>query len=202
MRLYGVNIVVCLSIAIGALVWRTNNFSSFTYETHRRIAVESSPIKLSDWKLQNSQGETVYLSNLSEKTLLVDFVYTRCPTICRALGSRYQQLQRMIEASGNDQIALLSISIDPSFDTPDMLNRYQARYKGNSDTWHLARPIDNESLQALIDETGLQVIPDEFGGFMHSDAIHLIEKNELTKINNWDSKDWERFIHAKNELSF
>jgi len=129
---YTIGIALSLSIAIGALSWRTNNFSSFTYETNRRTSVESSPIRLSDWQLQNSDGDTVYLSELSDKTLLVDFIFTRCPTICQALGTRYQQLQHTISESGNDQIALLSISIDPTFDTPERLSAYQQRNKGNT----------------------------------------------------------------------
>lgn len=200
MLVYSVNILLSLGIVVGALAWRTNHLSSFTYEANRRASVESTPIELSDWKLQDSHGEIVRLSELSGNTLLVDFVYTRCPTICRALGSRYQQLQRVIEASGNEQITLLSISIDPDYDTPENLALYRKRYKGQEDTWLLARPIDDKALRTLIAETGLRVIPDEFGGLMHSDAIHLMEGRSLVKIDDWDSSDWERVINSDTEF--
>lgn len=196
MVVYAVNIVVCLSIAVGVLAWRTNSFSSFTYETNRRVSVEAKPVQLSDWQLQNSDGDTIYLSELSNEILFVDFVYTRCPTICRALGSRYEQLQRVINSSDNHQISLLSISIDPVHDTPKQLNLYQKRYNGQKDTWHLARPVDEDVLRLMISEIGLRVIPDEFGGLAHSDAIHLIENRKLTKIKPWDSTDWEKIINA------
>lgn len=194
MYVYALNIVVSLSIALGALAWRTNNFSSFTYETDRRTSVEASPVKLSDWQLQNTDGETIHLSDLSNQLLLVDFVYTRCPTICRALGSRYEQLQRVINTSGNQKITLLSISIDPVFDTPKQLDLYQKRYSGSEDTWHLARPDNEQTLQQIISETGLRVISDEFGGLTHSDAIHLVKDRMLIKIESWDSTDWETLI--------
>lgn len=198
MLVYAINIVLSLSLVAGTLAWRTDNFSAFTYETERRMSVEKKPVRLSDWQLQNSDGEIVSLSELSQKPVLVDFIYTRCPTICRALGSRYQQLQRAINTSGNDHIALLSISIDPVYDTPAQLNLYQQRYKGQKKTWHLARPIDEQALKLLIAETGLRVIPDGMGGLMHSDAIHLIQNRMLSRINPWDSSDWERVIHANN----
>jgi len=198
MPVYPISIITSLSIAVGALMWRTDNFSSFTYETNRRNSVETTPIELSDWQLQNSDGETVYLSELSDKTLLVDFIFTRCPTVCRALGSRYQQLQRMINDSGNDQTALLSISIDPTFDTPERLSLYQEYYKGQKDTWYLARPVNENTLRSMTAETGLRVIPDEIGGFSHSDAIHLIQQQTLKKINAWDSTEWEYLISQNN----
>ncbi len=194
MAVYAMNIVLSLSIALGLLAWRTSNFSSFTYETDRRNAVEARPVQLSDWQLQSSNGKTVYLSELSDQLLLVDFVYTRCPTICRALGSRYEQLQRVINSSGNTQITLLSISIDPIYDTPQQLNSYRKRHNGLKDTWQLARPITDHAFQTIISETGLRVIPDKFGGFTHSDTIHLIENRKLTKIKPWSSTDWENII--------
>lgn len=196
MVVYAVNIIVCLSITVGVLAWRTNNFSSYTYENNRRVSVVANPVQLSDWQLQNSDGGTITLSELSDEILLVDFVYTRCPTICRALGSRYEQLQRVINSSDNHQISLLSISIDPVHDTPKQLDLYQKTYNGQKDTWHLARPVDEDALRLMISETGLRVIPDEFGGLMHSDAIHLIKNRTLKKIESWDSNDWENIINA------
>lgn len=194
MSLYAFNIAIALAIAIGALTWRTQTFSSFTYETHRRHSVTATPVSLSDWQLQDTSGELIQLSDLSSQLLLVDFVYTRCPTICRALGSRYEQLQKAINASGNKNITLLSVSIDPTYDTPENLNLYQKRYKGLTGTWKLARPVNDQALRSIISDTGIRIIPDEFGGLTHSDAIHLVENGILKKIDSWDSIYWEKLI--------
>ncbi len=193
---YPLSIVLSASIALGAIAFRTHGFSSFTYETNRQKVVEAEPIKLSNWQLQSANGNQIQLSELFDQILLVDFVYTRCPTICRALGSRYQQLQRVINESGNENISLLSISIDPTFDSPKQLNRYQKRYSDVTDSWQLARPISDEAFELMISEVGLRIIPDEYGGLAHSDAIHLIENGTLTKIDSWDSDSWEKLIET------
>ncbi len=194
MYIYALNIVVALAIAIGVLTWRTQSFSSFTYETHRRNSVKATPVNLSDWQLQDTNGELIQLSDLSNQLILVDFVYTRCPTICRALGSRYEQLQKAINTSGKKNITLLSVSIDPFYDTPEKLNQYQERYNGLTATWKLARPVNDQALRSIISDTGVRIIPDEFGGLAHSDAIHLVENGILKKIDNWDSIYWEKLI--------
>lgn len=191
---YPLSIALSASIALGAISLRTHGFSSFTYETNRQKMVEAKPIELSSWQLQSANGNQTQLSELANQILLVDFVYTRCPTICRALGSRYQQLQRVINESGNENISLLSISIDPTFDSPKQLTRYQKRYSDATDSWQLARPVNDEAFELMISEVGLRIIPDEYGGLAHSDAIHLIESGTLTKIDSWDSDSWEKLI--------
>ena len=60
----------------------------------------------------------------------------------------------------------------------------------------MARPVNHEVLDVMKMETGLRVIPDEFGGLAHSDAIHLIENGALTKIESWESEVWEGIINA------
>ena len=189
-----------LIMMIGLLMWRTDGFSSYTYESNRRSSIQDKPVEVSDWKLQNSRNEMTSLSSFEEGLLLVDFIYTRCPTVCRALGSRYSQLQTLIDANPSSDIKLLSISIDPEFDTPSRLKLYQQAHKGNEESWDLARPINQITLDNILKETGVRVIPDEIWGFAHSDSIHVIQNGLLTSIKNWDSSDLDSLIQRNLKL--
>lgn len=193
---YALCILMSLIVVVSILGWRTNGFTDYTYETARRTGVEETPVHLTSWRLQTVSGSHVDLAAFGEDLLFVDFIYTRCPTICRSLGSRYQQLQALIESSGSDDVTLLSVSIDPEYDTPDRLALYRETHKGRAGTWKLARPADRQVLDAIVSETGLRVIPDALGGYSHSDSIHVIQDGALKLIEDWDSTNLETLIRG------
>jgi protein SCO1/2 len=149
---------------------------------------------VSDWRLQDAQGDFVRLSDWRDDTLLVGFIYTRCPSVCVALGSRYQQLQRTLQANPSTDVHLLSISIDPARDTPAHLAEYRRRHAGQPASWTVARPTDAQVLDDMIRETGLRVIPDGRGGFSHSESLHWIRDGRLLRISDWREPELEKMI--------
>ena len=178
-----------------ALLWqRTAGFSAFTYETWRRVEVAREAAPVSDWRLQDAQGDFVHLSDWGDQTLLVGFIYTRCPSVCVALGTRYRQLQRTLQAGTSSGVHLLSISIDPDWDTPARLAEYRRRHGGLPGSWTVARPADAQVLGDLIKETGLRVIPDGSGGFAHSESLHWIRDGQLLRISDWRDPELEQLI--------
>ena len=187
--------IVLAGCLVAALLWqRTAGFSAFTYETWRRVEVAREAAPVSDWRLQDAQGDFVRLSDWRDQTLLVGFIYTQCPSVCVALGSRYQQLQRTLQAGTSTDVHLLSISIDPAQDTPARLAEYQRRHAGLKASWTVARPADAQVLDDLIRETGLRVIPDRFGGFSHSESLHWIRNGQLLRISDWRDPELEKLV--------
>lgn len=80
--------------------------------------------------LVNQDGKKVDLRLLlldSEKPVFVDFVFTTCTTICPVMSSGFANFQKRLgENAGSVQ--LVSISIDPDNDTPEVMKEYLARY--------------------------------------------------------------------------
>ena len=82
-----------------------------------------------DVTLINQDGARVGLRKLltSDRPILVDFVYTTCTTICPVLSINFANFQKTIlRESGKTQ--LVSISVDPEFDTPKAMKAYLKRY--------------------------------------------------------------------------
>lgn len=79
-------------------------------------------------------------SDYAEQWLVVTFLYTRCPLpdYCPLLARQFQQLQPVLRARYGSRAQLLSISIDPAYDTPEVLRAYAARYTDATDTWRFA----------------------------------------------------------------
>jgi len=90
--------------------------------------------------------------------------------------------------------ALLSISIDPDFDTPQRLQYYREAHKGDDKSWYLTRPVSQQQLRTIVKETGLRIIPDELGGYTHSESIHVLQNGKITSIYDWDTSGLELLI--------
>ncbi|HET6577262.1 MAG TPA: SCO family protein [Gemmatimonadales bacterium] len=160
----------------GALAAATDGFRAFTTETARRVAVRRQPVDLPAVVLQDQSGARFTLADLRGKWLLVDFIYTRCPTVCTVLGGDFARLERQLAGPiAQGRVRLLSISFDPTHDPPVRLAAYLDRFGGRSPAWQAARPLTAEALRRLTAAFGVTVIPDGLGGFTHNAAIHLVD---------------------------
>lgn len=185
----------------GLLYWGTDGLTIFTAETARRKAVASAPRVLPDVTLEDETGEMTDLAALSGRVLLVDFIYTRCPTICSVQGSDFEQARAaIIDAGLADDIALMSISFDPGHDGAEELAFYAARFGGADDSWHFARAPAPEDTRRLLQAAEVVVLPDGFGGFIHNAAIHVIDRQgRLVRI--LDSDAWREALALARDLA-
>jgi protein SCO1/2 len=94
-----------------------------------------------DTSFVDQDGRTLTIGSLRGAPWAATFVYTRCPlpTYCPALDRRFQEAQRAIAADDRLQnVRLISISIDPAFDTPAVLARHAARLEADGRIWRFA----------------------------------------------------------------
>jgi protein SCO1/2 len=180
------------SVLISALVtslgtwvfwWGTDGFTAFTAETARRVEILRSPRALPDVALEDQNGKILHLKDYQGKLLAVDFIFTRCTTLCRSMGMIFKQIRDLIpeESLGRD-FALLSISFDPEHDDPANLKKYGEAYGADGKIWRIARVRDKAELQSLLDAFGIIVIPDQFGGFEHNTALHLVGRDGRLRL--------------------
>lgn len=92
------------------------------------------------FELVSQTGEPVRLSDYRGQALLVTFIYTRCPLpeYCPLLSRNFQLLQSRLRERFGEKAQLLSVSIDPEYDTPAVLEAYARRYTQDRDTWTFA----------------------------------------------------------------
>lgn len=153
----------------------TDGFEAYTLESARRLAALRSPARVPDLPLELADGGRARLSELPGRVLLVDFVYTNCPTYCVALGSVYARLQQHLAAEiGAGEVRFVSVTFDPARDGPAELRAYRARYSRERSGWDLGRPAQFGELQSWLAAFGVVVIPDGSGGYAHNAAVHVI----------------------------
>lgn len=103
---------------------------------------------LSDAPLVDKNGAPTTLSQElgGEGPVIVTFVFTTCTTICPVLSGTFAQLQRELGPESG-QVRMVSISIDPEYDTPERMRAYAARFNAGSQ-WHFLTG-DREDIVAV-----------------------------------------------------
>ena len=69
------------------------------------------------------------------KILVVDFFFTRCKTICPKMSVQMQQLQLKLDDAAYRDVVFLSHTVDPEFDTPEVLDEYARKLQADTARW-------------------------------------------------------------------
>jgi protein SCO1/2 len=106
-------------------------------ETSPVAYVSAEPVNydfaLPDFQMVDQRGKPVTKADLAGKVLVVDFIFTTCPTICPRLTERMALVGK--ELASEKDVRLVSITVDPENDTPEKLAAYGAKYGANPDQW-------------------------------------------------------------------
>jgi len=85
-----------------------------------------------NYGLVNQNGKQIKLHDYRGKTLLLTFIYTRCPVpeYCTLMSNNFAVVDKQLQQQSSiyDRTHLLSISIDPGYDTPEVLRSYGAAH--------------------------------------------------------------------------
>ncbi|MGH6674799.1 MAG: SCO family protein, partial [Xanthobacteraceae bacterium] len=153
-RGFPVLLAFVLLIGIGTLAFETDGFHIVTSAGARQFSIERAPQSVPDAGLVDQEGTPFTLADYKGRPVLVDFIYTRCPTICTALGDDFARLRQfMAGARAHAAIDLLSISFDPTDDRA-ALRLYGDRFGAKPPRWRIAAPADARARAELLRSFG------------------------------------------------
>ncbi len=144
------------------------------------------------FSLTTQDGEQITLETFRGHPFVLTFVFTRCPlpTFCPRMSHNFSELQKAIKKDGGalDRTRLLSITIDPSFDTPKVLKQYAAYQKSDPDIWTFATGQPSQ-IDGMTHAFSVYV-QTEGGTISHGLATALITANgKIDKI--WRGNGWK-----------
>jgi cytochrome oxidase Cu insertion factor (SCO1/SenC/PrrC family) len=84
------------------------------------------------FELVNQNGQPFGSAQLSGKIWIADFIFTSCPGPCPMISSRMSELQKPL---ANTDVHLVSFTVDPQKDTPEVLRRYAEKLDAQSGRW-------------------------------------------------------------------
>lgn len=149
-------------------------------------------------ELTNQDGKSVRLKNLREKTVLLTFIYTRCPLpdYCLLMSDNFSRIEQALRNRPElfEKTHLLSISIDPDYDKPDKLRSYGTAYvsqharRPDFSFWEFVTGKPSE-LRKLGDFLGLTYFTQQ-DQIIHSLRTALIDgEGKLIKV--YDGNEWK-----------
>ncbi len=91
---------------------------------------QSVDVRLIDNQLLTQEAEKVSFKSevIGDKIVVVDFVYTTCTTVCPVLTAVFKQVQERLGGRLGQEVYMVSLSVDPTRDTPQRLKAYSKRY--------------------------------------------------------------------------
>ncbi|MCL4767044.1 MAG: SCO family protein [Hyphomicrobiaceae bacterium] len=178
------SLAVVLMLGAAALWWGTDGLAAFTAEGARRLEVVRNPRPVQPVALEDHRGGVTDFASFAGKVVLLEFIYTRCPTICSTLGSTFERIRAEIVDSGlAGRVVLVTVSFDPEHDGPEELAQYAERFGGADESWRFLRPRSRPELEALLETAEVTVLPDGQGGFVHNAAIQVVDtRGRLVRI--------------------
>lgn len=100
---------------------------------------------------------------------IADFIFTTCTGPCPRMSSQMRQVQKQLGDSG---VKLVSFTVDPNRDTPEVLARYAQRYEAKEGVWYfLTGP--KETLHRL--NRDVFKLGDVAGNLDHSTRFILVD---------------------------
>ncbi len=122
------------------------------------------------------------------KTLLLSFVFTRCPdrTLCPAISAKFAYLQAHLDPA---RFALAEITLDPQYDSPVVLRRYADAYGARRGSWALLTSTGS-TIQRLLNAFEISSMRVSTSNFLHDDKLFVVAPTGrvayVVKTADWD----------------
>jgi protein SCO1/2 len=168
------------------------------------------------FSLVDRSGRRVTLEDLTGKVWIANFIYTHCPDTCPLQSAQMAKLQT--DFAAEEDLRLVSITVDPERDTPAVLSQYASRYGADPDRWlfltgekaaiyHLAQEgfrlsvVDPEKKAGRVFEPTLALAHHGETGkqFIHSSRFVLVDRQARIR-GYYQSTDEEALQRLRKDV--
>lgn len=163
--------------------------SVVTAEKNGKIVTDTIWHKVKNIEFTNQLGKRVSLNDLKGKILVIDFFFTRCPSICPGLARSMKRLQDSFLK--NDSIVqFISISVDPAHDSVPQLRKFADRINANHDSWWFVTGDKKEIYDFALNELKAGLADTEVdSAFIHTENFFLLDSSRVVRgwYNGFDT---------------
>lgn len=145
--------------------------------------------RVPDFLLTERSGRKVALSDLAGRPWIADFIFTRCGGICPMMSSKMASLAKDLPDT-----QFVSFSVDPEYDTPQVLAEYAGRYGADPKRW-LFLTGSADTLNSITTTLHMNKIDEPM---MHSSSFVLIDGTGTVR-GYYDSADATALERLKSD---
>ena len=183
-----------LKIYIGVAIFL---IISFFYKYSQPVKELPEIGNIPQFEFTNSDGNTVTLDNLKGKVWVADFIFTTCTMACPMMTGNMNIVHKKFKK--NDNVRLVSISVYPEYDTPEVLKNYASQYDADTEKWLFLTGKEGAVKDIIRD--GFK-IGDYEDIIFHSEKFALVDKKGIIRAyyNGMKSEDMKQLKKDINAL--
>ncbi len=148
------------------------------------------------FELTTQENKPFSQKNLNNKIYVADFFFTRCPTICLDMTSELLRVQDKFK--DNPKVKIVSHSVDPKYDQPEVLAKYAKDFGIDTKKWTMLTGSKENIYELARCGYFIAVKPNEQDStdFIHSDKLILVDQKKRIRgyYSGTDRKDVDRLI--------
>lgn len=138
--------------------------------------------------LTERSGRPFDSASLTGQLWLADFFFTACPGPCLLMNGKMELIQQALTRDHAD-VRMVSFSIAPAMDTPEVLRKYAERFHAPADKWSFLTGDQSKiydlaehafMLPTVDNENNPDRKPDQ-GDFIHSEKIALVDRSGVVR---------------------
>ncbi len=154
-----------------------------------------------DFSFVDQDSNVITNKTLEGKIYVSDFFFIHCPSICPKVKAQMMKIYDKFQ--DNDNLVILSHSIDTKNDTIPALKAYANKLEIKTDKWHLVTG-EKDLIFSIADEYFVTALvnDDAPGGFDHSGRIILVDENRHVRAfaEGTDPKSVDHFLKDIEQL--
>lgn len=137
---------------------------------------------IQEFEFTNQKGQKVSSNELSGRIWVAEYFFTNCGSICPVMNEQLKRVHEKYKSS--DEVRLLSFTVDPENDTPEVLNRYAIRKGAGLPQWHFFTGEKADLYQLarksffLLKPTEVAQTGDAGSDFIHTNNFVLVDSKK------------------------
>ena len=173
---------------------------------HQRREASANRVRwLADFELVDRTGRTVTRDDLGKRLLVVNFVFTSCSLSCLQVNRHLSQIQQRTAES--DDVRLVSLTVDPRTDTPELLAKFARQFGATTNRWYFLTgepsAVDGLIAGSFLDRgEALPEVAGMPGGYLGTELIAVVDKSGRVRrfFNGMQSSCVPKVVEYLEEL--
>ncbi|WP_077210954.1 SCO family protein [Bacillus dakarensis] len=134
---------------------------------------------IADFEAVNQENETIMKDHYDGDVWIMNMIFTNCETICLPMTANMAKLQQQLESEGLN-VQLVSFSVDPLFDTPEVLTEYGKKYEADFSNWDFLTGYTGEDIRRIAKSVKtLAEKPEGTDQVTHSTKFFLVNQQGI-----------------------
>jgi cytochrome oxidase Cu insertion factor (SCO1/SenC/PrrC family) len=166
----GAFLAFVLAVAMGYSMWQ----ASLRRDVEKLPVIRAVP----EFSLVDQNGRTVTNADLRGKIWIADFIFTRCKGPCPLMTARMLEMQKALTKT--PEVKLVSVTVDPAHDTPEVLKAYAETNFADPERWKFLTG-DKAVIEKLVTEGFMQHLAEENGEPVHGTMFLIVDGNGMVR---------------------